>query len=86
MLLHIVTIRDIQADCYSQPQYTPSIGGFIRGLADEVNSGKSESVLAKHPSDFEAWHLGTWDDNTNEFKFFDQPKSLGQLANLKITQ
>lgn len=66
-MLHIVlSIRDIKTDTYFQPQFVKSLGGFIRQLADEINSPQQPNSLAdtmsKHPEDFEVYRLGTWED------------------------
>lgn len=89
MKFQIVTIRDVKTDSYSQPQCVVSIGGWLRALADEVN--KEGNALSAHPEDYEAYHLGQWDDNSGEFTTHDGEsdihkahyKSLGAISNFK---
>lgn len=82
MHLQIVTIRDLKTNTYSAPQFIHSIGGYLRGMGDVVN-GPKENDLAKHPEDFEVWHLGTWCDNTGQWHLFETPVSLGPVVNFK---
>lgn len=87
MKLQIVSIRDIKTDAYTIPQFVASIPGWVRALTDAVNKAGNEDPIAMHAEDFEAWHLGEWDDNTAVFTTtpgdgFDR-KQIVALGNLK---
>lgn len=84
--LQIVCIRDVKTDAYSAPQFILSIGGWLRGVGDVVN-GEQNNDLAKHPEDFEAFHLGTWNDVSGTFELNPEgPRSLGPLENFVTTK
>ena len=60
---------------YSQPQFVPSIGGFVRSFGDQVKAGGADNPLAKHPADFEAFAIGTYDDSDASFEL-SVPKAI----------
>ncbi|WNK12524.1 MAG: nonstructural protein [Microvirus sp.] len=84
MLLQIVCMRDIVADCYAQPQFVASIGAFIRGFSDEVNRKAADNQLYNHPGDFEVFHIGVYDDNTCDFEIFADRKQIAIGKNVAI--
>lgn len=45
---------------WSTPIFINSGQAALRAFSDEINSG-SDSLLAKHPKDFELWHIGYFD-------------------------
>lgn len=84
-MLHVITVRDIKADAFGNPVFSPSTGVAIRSFADEINKGDG-NPFAMHPEDYELLHLGTWDPSTAEFQLFDKPKQLQLGSNLKVTR
>lgn len=66
MILFIVAVRDIKANCFSQPQFVPNLGSAIRSFGDQCRDEKS-GVLYQHPEDFELYHLGKFDDSDANF-------------------
>lgn len=99
MILQVVCLRDIKTDTHSQPQFVPHIEAWRRAISDAVNGripeAKNQDFVA-HPEDFEAYHLGEWDDNTADFNFLkvtsESPpmtfikKRLFHLADLLLTR
>lgn len=83
MKLHIVVTRDIKANVYSQPQFVPNIGGFLRAFADECQGDTNTSIVAKHPEDFEVYDLGWYGDGDAHFELLDKPKQIAVGANFK---
>lgn len=86
MKLHIVVTRDIKADVYSQPQFVPNLGGFLRSFADECagnNPGNPQgmSIIEKHPEDFEVYELGWYGDHDAHFELFERPKQIAVGSN-----
>lgn len=72
MKLQIVCLRDIKTDAHTVPQFVPHIEAWRRAISDAINRPDSQAAnldFVKHPEDFEAYHLGEWDDNTAEFSF-----------------
>lgn len=68
MILFVVAIRDRAAQVYGQPNFVTSIGGAIRGFADEINRPADNNMLSKHPEDFDMFHLGSYNDEIGEFQ------------------
>lgn len=67
--MHIVAIRDTKTDSFFTPQFVRSIGGFLRQLGDDITRpqpGTIAETMKLHPDQFEAWHLGDWEDETGE--------------------
>lgn len=62
MKLHILATRDIVANVYGQPIFTPHVGGAIRSFGDECKRKEPGNLLAQHPEDFELVYLGQYDD------------------------
>lgn len=84
-MLYVMIVRDIKADAFAVPMFVASIGGCIRGFADEVNK-TDDNPLARHPEDYELFELGTFDELTAEFKPLPKMKSHGQGSSYKITR
>lgn len=83
MILQIVAIRDQAADAYMRPIFVNHIAQAIRSFSDEVNRNAQDNDMARHPGDFELFHLGTYDDSTGELSSFDRPLQLAIGKNLK---
>ena len=58
----VVCVFDSAAQLYGQPFFVPAIGSAIRSIRDEVNRSATDNPLFQHPSDFELFHVGTFDD------------------------
>jgi len=74
MLQKLFSIYDSKAESFSNPVYLNSTGLAVRTFSDSVQD--PESQFAKHPADYTLFELGTYDDNTAEFKLLPTPKSL----------
>lgn len=61
-VLQICAIRDRAIDAFGQPIFVTHTGAAVRSFADEINNQQSE--LAKHPEDYDLYHLGTYDAET----------------------
>lgn len=76
MKLIICLIRDSAADAYGRPMFMANKGSAIRSFSDEVNNPREGNELNKHPSDFELFYRGTYDDQDGSFLIVDPPESL----------
>lgn len=74
--LVVCVVRDIKADLYGQPFFQATVGMAQRSFSDSVNRPDENSLLFKHPADFELFHLGTFDDQTATFDLLDRPVQL----------
>lgn len=68
MILHVVSIRDRAANVFLQPMFMVSRGVANRNFSDAVNDKSNDYPYHKHPDDYDLYELGTFDDNTGEFK------------------
>lgn len=68
MIYVACSVRDLKAEVFARPFFVGRAGEAMRSFQDEVIQGDvSQSLIAKHPSDFELWELGTFDDETGIF-------------------
>ncbi len=74
MLQKLFSIYDSKAESFSNPVYLSSTGLAVRTFSDSVQD--PDSQFAKHPADYTLFELGTYDDQTAEFKLLPTPKSL----------
>ncbi len=81
MVLFIVAVRDIKADCFGQPNFVPNLGSAIRAFGDQCNDEKA-GVLYTHPEDFELYKLGTYDDSNGSFECI-KPEQLAVGSNYR---
>lgn len=71
----VFAIRDIKVDAYLNPWFAPTRGAGIRAFEDGVNSDP-QAPIALHPSDYELFELGLFNQVTAEFELLDRPRSL----------
>lgn len=72
----IVSIRDSVAQCFSRPVFTQTEGTAIRSFIDEVCREDQGNDLNKHPSDFDLYVVGTFDDDNGVFTSEQPPRLL----------
>lgn len=82
MKLFLVTIRDAVAGTWRAPACVNSLGGFLRGMSDEVNRAAPDNDFYKHPEDFEVYKLGMYDDESGRFELEPNPVSIGLLKSM----
>lgn len=75
-ILKIMAVRDIKADAFQRPFFSPGLGVGLRALGDEVGKPHEGNTMNSHPEDFEFYLLGEFDDNTGEFNTH-KPKQVG---------
>lgn len=83
MKYYVVAVRDRAADCYAVPNFVASIGGAIRGFADEINRSAADNMFFNHPEDFDLYQLGTYDDADGSFEV-SAPHQIVVGKDLKI--
>lgn len=82
MLQVIVSVKDTAAQAFGRPIFVPTIGVAIRSFRDEINRPDSNEDLAKHPSDFELYELGSFDDSTGQVVVCE-PRIVARAKDLK---
>jgi len=78
----IVSVKDTAAQAFGRPVFVPSAAVAIRSFRDEVNRKDSTDDLAKHPSDFDLYEIGSFDDSTGIIEVFE-PRMLARAKDLK---
>lgn len=81
--LVVCTVLDLVSQQYGRPFFTVSTGSAIRGFSDEVNEPHEQSVLYRHPDDFQLFCLGSFDDETGKFALDDVPQMLVSGSQIK---
>lgn len=78
----ITSVRDIVADNYLGLQLCGNDKVAVRGFIDAVSdiAQSDESLLVKHPEDFELWKLGEFDQETGEIIVIQERLLSGRLA------
>lgn len=76
-MIHIMlSIRDSAVKAYMRPFFAPSVGSAIRSFGDECI--RKDSDIAKHPSDYELYELGVFDDESASVIMESQPRLVAR--------
>jgi hypothetical protein len=76
MLYNAFTIYDSKACYYYPPIFMKTRAEFVRSLRDTVSD--SSTVFHKHPEDFVAYSIGTFEDTDAVFS----PSALDHVCNV----
>jgi len=87
-ILVIVSIKDLAAQAFGRPAFVPSVGVAVRSFSDEVNRDHPDNQMFSHPSDFELYEVGQFDDATGVFSdnhsSTSAPRLLTRAVDVKI--
>jgi hypothetical protein len=75
MLMSVFAIYDSAISTWMPPLFVRSKGEIMRWWVDTVNDPQSK--LAKHPSDYTLFEIGSWDDDKCKFSLLSTPVSIG---------
>jgi hypothetical protein len=75
MIYSMVCVYDKAAGAYMRPMFVPAIGLAVRSFSDEINRDAADNVMFHHPTDYELYTVGTFDDGNAEF-FCEKPSLL----------
>lgn len=67
MRLFVVAMFDKAAAVYGPPMCVAAVGQAVRGFQDQV-TGPADTTIARHPADFELYHVGFFDDASGRFE------------------
>lgn len=84
MTLEMFSIKDGAVAAYAQPFFARSRAEAVRILQDTMASGDHQ--FARHPADFELFHMGTFDDQTGLVTTNDTPEHVIQLLDLSTSE
>jgi hypothetical protein len=65
-MLRLVCMYDKKAEQYNSPISTAGIGQLARAIGEAVNSPEKSEIFAKHPSDFQLFEVGMFNEVTGE--------------------
>lgn len=85
MLQYVVSVKDRAAEIFNRPFFVPHRNVAVRDFTDEVNRSAPDNQLNKHPDDFDLYVLGTFDDNTGQFKMEETPVVLVRAKDVLIS-
>lgn len=66
MIFHVYSLRDLKSEVFNKPFYSRTLQEAIRDLTREVQRDAPDNLLHSHPSDFQLFDLGTYDDQNGE--------------------
>ena len=75
-MMEVMCVRDAAIESFGRPFFVPHVGQALREFTDEVRSTSSDSVVAKHPEDYDLYHLGTFDPKDGSFSVLDIPRRI----------
>lgn len=88
MKLVILAIYDRQLDAFMTPFFAQSVNAGIRSFGDLINSNPQEMEAARHPDDYDLYHLGEFDSDKGTLTMVDklEPQQVAVGKNLvKVT-
>lgn len=83
MLLKIFTVYDLKAEAYMQPVFMVATGQMVRSFADTCED--KTHAFNKHPTDYELFEIGTYDDSNASITMHEHKIHLGSALE-NITQ
>jgi len=81
MVLKIYSIRDSKAEIYHPPFYQQTHGEAERSFSKLDNDSKS--MISDHPTDYDLYYLGEYDDQKGKIKSLDTPQHIIKAVELK---
>lgn len=61
-----VAVRDSAAGAFNRPFFVPAVGMALRSFEDEVRRQAPDNPMNAHPSDFELYQVGFYEEATGE--------------------
>lgn len=83
MKIQIIAVKDTAAQAFMTPSFVHATGVAIREFGDIVNS--TDHPISKHPTDYEMYSLGEFDDTTGTFNLPPNPVLLARGVDLVRT-
>lgn len=70
----IYAVMDIKAGSFGTPMFFVSRGVAVRGFVDAACKG--EGPIGEHPSDYQLFELGKFDEASGKFTVLDKPEFI----------
>ena len=74
MVQIVCSVLDVKANAFATPFFVPNRSMAVRSFGDAVLD--TNSMLAKHPEDYNLYQLGTYDDNSGKLESLPAPEFL----------
>lgn len=71
MKLALFSVRDSAAEAFMRPFPAPTAGMAVRNFTDEANRADPQNPMYAHPSDYELYHVGFFDEETGKLEPID---------------
>lgn len=82
MKLKVFAIYDKAAEAYMTPFHMQTAGQALRAWEDSCRDENTQ--FAKHPSDFQLFEIGTYDDATGTYENLESRLSFGTALQFKL--
>jgi hypothetical protein len=80
MKMQYCSIKDTAVSAFMQPIAVAHTAQAMRSMQDAVNDPQSD--FAKHPADYELYHIAEFDDQTGQFNNLEEPIRLCRVQDL----
>lgn len=82
--LKVFAVRDTKLGVWMQPFQLQHTGQALRFFEDLSNDG--QSIMSKHPSDFNLYEIATFDDASGAYQNLEHQVNLACASDLKKSQ
>lgn len=84
MTMQIYSVRDLAVEAYGPPIFVRARGEALRQFIDACKDKTTQ--FAKHPSDYEMYYLGTWDDVSGQLITTGEPERVARAVDFAEEQ
>lgn len=84
MVMRVLSVFDSASGVFARPIFVASVGAGLRMFGDEVNRVAADNVMNGHPSDFQLFDLGTFDDVAGVFSQSEMPLRIATGSEFKV--
>lgn len=82
MKTRVFAIRDEKAEAFMAPFVMPAVGLALRAFSDLVNDAGSS--VGKHPSDYQLYQIGEFDDSSGLLVASNTPVLLANGGEMRV--
>lgn len=76
----VFVVKDLAVQAYGLPIFQATAAEAMRSFTDACN--QPDSIIAKHPEDYELYYIGTYDEQTGIMTQED-PQDVQRIARAK---
>lgn len=75
---NMYAIYDNKTEAFNAPFFAPTDGAAVRMIQDAL--ADPNTMLARHPQDFNLFHVGEWHSKTAQVIGLNAPRNMGLLV------